>query len=42
LAASLCMTSSHLFHGLATGLPPPKQLPSTFFGILCCSVLTAV
>jgi hypothetical protein len=40
LAASLCMTSSHLFHGLPTGLPPPKLLLSTFFGIQCCSILT--
>jgi hypothetical protein len=40
LAASLCMTSSHPFHGLATGLPSPKPLPSTFFGIRCCSILT--
>jgi hypothetical protein len=40
LAASLCVTSSRLFHGLPTGLPPPKQLPSTLFGIRCSSILT--
>jgi hypothetical protein len=40
VAASLCMISSHLFRGHSTGLPPPKQLPSTFFGIRCCSMLT--
>jgi hypothetical protein len=39
-AASLCMTPSHLLRGLATGLPPPKQLPSIFFGIRYSSVLT--
>jgi hypothetical protein len=33
LTASLCMAYSYLFHGLPTSLPPPKQLPSTFFGI---------
>jgi hypothetical protein len=27
------MASFHLFHGLPTGLPPPKQLPSPFFAI---------
>jgi hypothetical protein len=34
------MTSSHLFRGLPTGLPPPKQLPNTFYAIRCCSILT--
>jgi hypothetical protein len=40
LAASLYMTSFHLFRGLPTALPPPKQLPSTLPGIRRCSILT--
>jgi hypothetical protein len=34
------MISSHLFRGLPTGLPPPKRLPNTIFGIRCCYILT--
>jgi hypothetical protein len=40
LAIPLCMTSSHLFHGLPSSLPPPTHLSSTFFGIRHCSILT--
>jgi hypothetical protein len=40
LAASLYIPSFHLFRGLPTDLPPPKQLPSTLPGIRRCSILT--
>jgi hypothetical protein len=40
LAASFCIIPSHLFRGLPTGLPPPKQLSRTLFGRRYCSILT--